>query len=137
MRIAFVGKGGSGKTTAAALFCRHLAADGRPVLAIDADINQHLAAALGEDRTPPHSLSADLRWLKEHLRGDNTRITSADVMIKTTPPGRGSRLVGLDAADEVLRHFATTTAEGVRYLVTGPIEQTDVGVRASMRRPVR
>jgi CO dehydrogenase maturation factor len=128
VRIAFVGKGGSGKTTTAALFCRHLAAGGRPVLAIDADINQHLAAALGEHRTPPRALSADLRWLKEHLRGDNPRITSADVMIKTTPPGRGSRLVCLDAADEVLGHFAATTAEGVRYLVAGPVEQADVGV---------
>ena len=49
MRIAFVGKGGSGKTTTAAVFSRYLAAQGRPVVAIDADINQHLAVALGHD----------------------------------------------------------------------------------------
>ena len=49
MRIAFVGKGGSGKTTTAAAFSRYLAAHGRPVVAVDADINQHLAAALGHD----------------------------------------------------------------------------------------
>ena len=50
MRIAFVGKGGSGKTTLSALFTRHLVALGRPVLAIDADINQHLGQALGLGR---------------------------------------------------------------------------------------
>ena len=49
MRIAFVGKGGSGKTTSAAVFSRYLAELGSPVLAIDADINQHLGAALGDD----------------------------------------------------------------------------------------
>jgi CO dehydrogenase maturation factor len=43
VRIAFVGKGGSGKTTLSALFTRYLADQGPPVIAIDADINQHLA----------------------------------------------------------------------------------------------
>ena len=47
MKVAFVGKGGSGKTTVAALFARHLVRGRAPVLAIDADINQHLAGALG------------------------------------------------------------------------------------------
>ena len=39
MRIAFVGKGGSGKTTSAAVLARYLHALGHPVLAIDADID--------------------------------------------------------------------------------------------------
>ncbi|WP_194921294.1 nucleotide-binding protein, partial [Catenulispora rubra] len=47
MKIAFVGKGGSGKTTLSALFARQLAADGAEVVAVDADINQHLGVALG------------------------------------------------------------------------------------------
>ncbi|MEU9382547.1 ArsA-related P-loop ATPase, partial [Streptomyces sp. NPDC048279] len=46
MRVAFVGKGGSGKTTLSALFARRLARSGAPVVAIDGDINQHLAHAL-------------------------------------------------------------------------------------------
>lgn len=49
MKIAFVGKGGSGKTTLSSLFIRHLAAIGAPVIAVDADINQHLGPALGLD----------------------------------------------------------------------------------------
>jgi CO dehydrogenase maturation factor len=53
MKIAFAGKGGSGKTTLSALFTRHLAALGFPVMAIDADISQHLAEALGVTAGPP------------------------------------------------------------------------------------
>lgn len=47
MKIAFAGKGGSGKTTPSALFARYLAAAGATVVAVDADINQHLGVALG------------------------------------------------------------------------------------------
>ena len=116
MRIAFVGKGGSGKTTAAAAFSRHLAASGRRVVAVDADIDQHLGAALGHGGPPPRALGADLGWLKEHLRGTNPRLPRADEMIKTTPPGRGSRLVDLGADDVLLRRFAVATPDGVRPL---------------------
>lgn len=46
--IAFGGKGGSGKTTAAALLIRELIGTGnKPVLAVDADPNATLAMALG------------------------------------------------------------------------------------------
>ncbi|HEY5832430.1 MAG TPA: ATP-binding protein, partial [Streptomyces sp.] len=45
MRIAPVGKG-TAPTTLSPLFIRHLAARG-PVVAIDADIDQHLGSARG------------------------------------------------------------------------------------------
>ncbi|CAM5555294.1 hypothetical protein SALBM311S_02849 [Streptomyces alboniger] len=104
MRVAFVGKGGSGKTTLSALFSRHLARSGAPVVAIDGDINQHLAYALGLDEdelftAPP--LSARTGEIKDYLRGRNPRIPSRDAMVETTPPGRGSRLLRLLGEDEV------------------------------------
>src|SRR3954468_1493491 len=77
MRIALVGKGGSGKTTVSALLIRHLAAGGRPVVAVDADINQHLGAALGLSDREVSALvpmAARLRDIKDYLRGDNPRI---------------------------------------------------------------
>jgi CO dehydrogenase maturation factor len=50
MLIAFSGKGGSGKTTLAALVVRELIRQGkRPVLAVDADPNATLALNLGVD----------------------------------------------------------------------------------------
>ncbi|MER7362589.1 AAA family ATPase [Nonomuraea wenchangensis] len=125
MRVAFVGKGGSGKTTMSALFARHLAHQGAPVVAIDADINQHLALVLGLDRQP-EPLGEHLTEIKERLRGDNPRIPSAADMIKTTPPGRGSRLLSFDdlAADP----YGLTTPDGVRLLAAGAFNADDLGV---------
>lgn len=127
MRIAFVGKGGSGKTTSAAVFSRHLAELGHPVLAVDADINQHLGQALGHDGPPPRALGTDLAWLKDHLRGTNPLIDSAASMIKTTPPGPGSRLLDLDPSGELLRRYSVETG-GVRHVVTGEFDEADIGV---------
>ena len=68
MRVAFAGKGGSGKTTLSSMFVRHLAAQGLPVVAIDADINQHLGEALEADGDPL-AMGAHLTGIKDYLRG--------------------------------------------------------------------
>ena len=47
MKIALSGKGGVGKTTVAALLCRLYAAEGKKVLAADADPDANLGSALG------------------------------------------------------------------------------------------
>jgi CO dehydrogenase maturation factor len=130
VKIAFVGKGGSGKTTLASLFARHLAAAGRPIVAVDADINQHLGTALGltareAAAVPP--LGARLTEIKEFLRGDNPRISSAAAMVKTTPPGRGSRLLRPGGDDPFHREWSLD-AGGVRLMVTGPFAEDDLGV---------
>jgi len=125
MKIAFAGKGGSGKTTLSSLFVRHLAAQGLPVTAVDADINQHLAEALGASEPP--ALGAHLTEIKEYLRGDNPRIGSAAAMVKTTPPGRGSRLLRHGGPDPV-HDLAVDTPCGARLLATGPFDEDDLGV---------
>jgi CO dehydrogenase maturation factor len=132
VKIAFVGKGGSGKTTLAALFARHLAAvsPGAPLLAVDADINQHLAAALGlpEDQAVMlPALGDHLPEIKEHLRGTNPRIASAAAMVKTTPPGRGSRLLRVDGPNPLYDTLIRRVG-GVRLAVTGPFASEDLGV---------
>jgi CO dehydrogenase maturation factor len=133
VRVAFVGKGGSGKTTLSALFARHLDRSGAPVLAIDGDINQHLAEALSPDTSPDTEpvtappLAAHLTELKDFLRGTNPRIASAEAMIKTTPPGRGSRLLRLLGDDEVhARHVVR--AGDVPLMATGEFTESDLGV---------
>jgi CO dehydrogenase maturation factor len=126
VRVAFVGKGGSGKTTLSSLLVRYLAGEGLPVIAVDADINQHLAEALGAAGQPP-ALGGRLAEIKEYLRGDNPRITSAAAMIKTTPPGRGSRLLRFGGPDPV-HDLAVGVPCGAALMATGPFAADDIGV---------
>ncbi len=130
MKIAFVGKGGSGKTTLSSLFVAYLAEACAPVLAIDADINQHLAVALGateEQALAWPTLGDNMALIKDYLRGDNPRIPDAAAMIKTTPPGRGSRLV-TPFEDNPISDACFRQLGGVRLGVTGQFDEDDLGV---------
>ncbi len=126
MRIAFVGKGGSGKTTIASLYARYMQERGGRVLALDADINQHFAASLGfADELPSMGLEFDA--IKQHLRGSNTRFLAED-MKKTTPPGTGSQFITLDSNDWFMQRF-TKDAGGIRVAGAGGIPEGNVGVK--------
>ena len=134
MKIAFVGKGGSGKTTLSSLFVRHLAATGAPVIAVDADINQHLATTVGlteEQAAALPSMGEHLPQIKEYLRGGNPRIADAASMIKTTPPGSGSRLLRIAESNPVYalcaREF-TVDGAPLRLMATGAFAEEDLGV---------
>jgi CO dehydrogenase maturation factor len=129
-----VGKGGSGKTTLSSLFIRHLTANEAAVVAVDADINQHLGAALGLDEEEAAALpamGAHLPLIKEYLRGTNPRIASTETMIKTTPPGHGSRLLRVREANPVYEACARRVVldDGdIRLMATGPFTESDLGV---------
>ena len=51
LRIAFVGKGGAGKSVVAGTLCRQLARAGQAVLALDLDTMAGLALSLGLGQT--------------------------------------------------------------------------------------
>lgn len=135
MRIAFVGKGGSGKTTLCALTAHAIASHG-PVLAIDADINQHLAQTLGlpqQESAALPALGLEMKRIKEYLRGTNTHIPRAELMIKTTPPGTGSRLLRIAEHNPLYEYFArpipTQGAYLFRLMAVGPFDESDLGER--------
>jgi CO dehydrogenase maturation factor len=104
---------------------------GLPVIAIDADINQHLGQSLGMDAErasamPP--LGIEIDRIKDYLRGTNPRITDAGSMIKTTPPGKGSRFINFRDDNPIYAHFVRNVG-GVRLMAVGPFAEEDMGIK--------
>ncbi|OPH16135.1 ATP-binding protein, partial [Azospirillum brasilense] len=65
--------------------------------------------------------------IKDYLRGTNPRIVSRDAMVKTTPAGRGSRLLRLLGDDEIHARHVQRVGE-VPVMVTGAFDERDLGV---------
>jgi CO dehydrogenase maturation factor len=65
MKIAISGKGGVGKTTLAAMLAVALARKGRSVIALDADPDSNLAAALG---VPPEEQITPLAQMRQLIQ---------------------------------------------------------------------
>ncbi len=111
MKIAISGKGGVGKTTLAGVMARLLAAQGRKVLAIDADPDANLASAIGLDRESLNRLSpiASMTSLIEERTG--AKKGSMGAMFKINPKVD-------DLPDEMGVMY-----EGIRLLLLGCIPQ--------------
>jgi CO dehydrogenase maturation factor len=108
MKLAIVGKGGAGKTTVAAALSRRLAGQGRSVVAVDADPDGNLAAALGipEDRMPEPI--ADMRELI--LERTEAKNEGGGLMFKLNP-----------RVDDLPDRFSIDS-DRVRLLVLGTVE---------------
>lgn len=129
MKIAFVAKGGAGKSTLSALFINHLVAEGKHVLAVDADINQHLAELIGAPFQSELALAHDdhIKHIRTHLSGNNPRITEPTNMVKTTPPGNGSNLIRIAGDDPVIARYATQFAANAYFLHVGTYDEQGIG----------
>lgn len=110
MRIAICGKGGSGKTTVAALLARRLADRGYRVLAVDGDPNPNLAMALG---LGPERLAA-LRPLPR------------DLLTEVQRDGERRHVLRLPVA-EIVRRFGTVVAERLTLLVGTRVDHAGKG----------
>ena len=103
MRIAVVGKGGSGKTTTSAILARSLARRGVSVIALDCDTNPNLGISLGvgfdeTDRLPAMRQALD------------------DEQVEHAPTW-----------DELISRFGTDAPDGVRMAIVNRIENPEPG----------
>lgn len=129
MKVAFVGKGGSGKSTLSALFSLDRAQHSEEVLAIDADLNMHLPELFGMDAVPVSlhiSEPGVATAIKDHLRGTNDRIASVSHFKKTTPPGEGSNLITFSSTDPILSSY-TVVNDNVRLMTVGTYQEDGIG----------
>ena len=130
MRIAFCGKGGSGKSTLSSLFARYLAAENQPVLVMDGDINQHLGKALGfadAQISAQKRLGVDYGVLHDYLKGDNPRIASADLITENTPPGSGSGLIYFEDRNNIVSQTYEIEGDGIRFIALGGHSDEQIG----------
>lgn len=129
MRIAFVGKGGSGKTTTSSLFAQYQSKVA-PTLAIDADINMHMAELLGGARPMKDQLISEKgpsEEVRTYLRGVNSLIETNAHFKKSTPPGKGSNLVDITDPDNPLIHaFTQRITDTLRLMTVGSYSEEGV-----------
>lgn len=131
MRIAFVGKGGSGKTTLSALFTEYLVESKKPILVFDADLNIHLPELLGlkelvspEMYISKHDTSVSI---KKYLIGDNYNIKDLSDFKKTTLPAAGSNFIDINRLDEsVLKPYLLKKGD-ISLAIIGTYEDEKIG----------
>lgn len=103
MKIAVVGKGGSGKTTTSAVLARTLGRRGDPVVALDCDTNPNLGLSLGVGDEETERLLT-LRDQVDEGEGEHA-VTWAGI----------------------LDHYGTDAPDGVRLSVITRIEDPEPG----------
>lgn len=107
MKIAITGKGGVGKTSLAGLLARLYAAEGRTVLAVDADPDANLASALG---IPPEEAKKALPLAEQ------AALIEERTGVKPGAPGGMFRIN--PKVDDIPEAYSVQHA-GVRLLVMG------------------
>jgi len=129
LRIAFLGKGGAGKTTTAAGFIRYMSKIHPYVLAVDADVNAHLKGALHVDglEDAAYELGEVRGEVIEYLKGKRTDLAGKD-MVGTTPPSFDSNFITVSKKDPVIAKYSRTSGDGkISLLTVGTYKESDVG----------
>lgn len=128
MRIAFLGKGGSGKTTIAAFYALYADSKHYRVGLIDVDVNSHAAEVLGVDSTGKElAVPNHVAHIERYLAGANPRVVPGE-FLNTTPPGRGSNYFTLEPTNEIVREYGVPFGTGAHVFTTGSYTAEGIGV---------
>jgi len=119
MRITFLGKGGSGKTTLATSFVKYLENKNKKVLAIDADINVNLGSALD---MPKRYLGDIFDEVCKELESDTDK-----PLIGSSPATRDSIFIKNSLSDPFIQKFATFNDKGTALLTVGTYTDQKIG----------
>jgi CO dehydrogenase maturation factor len=103
VKVALIGKGGSGKTAIAGMLARGFARAGREVIALDCDANPNLGISLGLGLEATERLAA-------------IRQSLDDGGVEHAP-----------SVDELLARFGVLCPDGVRLAVVSQIDQPNPG----------
>lgn len=129
MKLAFVAKGGSGKSTVTSLFVRFLEESSKKYLCVDADINMHMMDILGINLAREKGLSfgSNVSDIKDYLRGSNSRIQKASQIVKTTPPSSGSGLLYINSENALIKSYAEKIQDNGFLMHVGTYEESGIG----------
>jgi CO dehydrogenase maturation factor len=114
MKLAFLGKGGSGKSTMATAMVRFLHERGYQILAIDADHNMDLSYNLGAESSI--FLGSDPEYIKEYV-GSTREKTYADALKIGTEQDITFALTPLD---DFTASVSTKIESGLWLMTAGP-----------------
>lgn len=140
MRISFLGKGGSGKTTLSASFIKYLLNKNENILAIDADMNVHLGKVFNMEIK---SISDNTVEIKDYLEGDrrpyrkfNNKVGNyfnkvingnpKATIIGSTPPALSSKFIKIEESDDFIKKYATKK-DNLYLLTVGTYKESEVG----------
>ena len=130
MRIAFVGKGGSGKSTLCASFASYVSSQTtKPVVVFDADLNIHAPELLGFITIPfdKHiSAPGPSDEIKKWLIGNNN-IKNPGAFRKSTPPTRKSNLVRLESIQNTPLGAYGLHKCNLSVFAVGTYQEEDIG----------
>lgn len=130
MRIAFVGKGGSGKSTLSASFASYVSKQNtKPVVVFDADLNIHAPELLGFGTIPfekhlsnPQATKSIQKW----LIGKND-IQNLGVFRKSTPPTRKSNIIKIESIKDTPVGSFGLHKDNLSVFAVGTYQEEDIG----------
>lgn len=130
MRIAFVGKGGSGKTTFTSLFTQYtLRNNNQNVWTIDADLNMHLAEQLGlkiEDLKHISDPDSE-KDIKKYLMGKSNKIKEVSHFKKSTPPSKNSNFIIVKDSDNYILKTYSERRNNLLLSIVGSYHTDSIG----------